>query len=154
MKNNNLKRFLLTGIVIIFLGLLQSCEMKDGDDFYPMRFNLLENSNHDNVLVTFDRTKNRSDVIHVDVSSEGGTLKFECINYSDLEMWTISSPIEEGYDKHCFANEWMELKAEGRFLYLNFPKDVILEENVEFIFGISDYAPSALDGRLIVRRTP
>ena len=51
MKNNNLKRFLLTGIVIIFLGLLQSCEMKDGDDFYPMRFNLLENSNHDNILI-------------------------------------------------------------------------------------------------------
>lgn len=145
------KRFLAIGIVMMVMGIFSSCETKDGDEFTPMRFNLVENSNPDNVSVTFDkRSEKKSDVIRVNVSSGGGTIGLECLNFSDMIIWERGN-YEQKNESHL-KYDWMEIKTKGKNLYLTFFPDVELEDQKEIEFVINSFL--TLDAVIVVNRIP
>jgi len=136
-------------ILSLMLGtMLSSCETKDMDKFYPMNYNLIDNSNVESIDVNIVKGNNNSDNVNITARGNGGTVKIEAVSRGLLCSSNISNYIKfyvkdndefnEGRtDFSYYSNEWMEIKNDKTTINITFPQNISLSDTQTIEFYVS-----------------
>ena len=126
--------------------------MQEVDDFHPLEFKVIENSNPGNISVRIEHIKKKSDNIYINVSKGGGYLRLECNKHLDKALSAFDTPYEDWY-KHNYNNEWMKIETSGKYIDITFFNDVDYEgKNAKISFRIDSLL--ALTATLVIQRNP